>query len=1347
MHPPFAANPNMADKVKVAVKLDLEHELGHDHYQTWQSQLDIAFQLHAVDEAKHKYLAAAANLGESASHYLWQKYPTCPEGDNPYADLISLFDEYFGGRKSSATRLAELFAIAQRPGETVQAFRIRLEKEMRACALTSSAKLEDVIAVVGVHLFARGLRSQDVRQRVLELEETPTLSKAAQTAQSVTLAAASAPHHPPPSEQPSVSFAASAPSFPKCRFCGRSHPPGRASCPAAGQVCRSCGKRDHFQKVCQSRRRPSASQQQANERQDQASHDRTGSRSSTRDGASVAALTTASQTLRSAATEYPYTAHSQSPAVSWRAAASEHRSAPSPESFSVWSGAPGFTLPLREVELDRKHRRKMRVDSASMVTVLPKSLVPAEYHLRAPPCTLRPLGASQLLPVGVFDTEISYKGRSVQETVFVVEDGTPSTPSLLSERASIGLGLLSHPEPEANPPALSITASPAAAPGTSALPPMKGAVTVQLDSDAIPVQQPARRVAPALVASLKEQLSKWVQQGVVEMVDEVTAKDFISPLVPVAKRDGSIRWCVDLRRVNEAVRRPGVQLPTADDLLAQLADARVFSKIDLRSGYSQLPLTPDCRHAFVIASPLGHFRFCRLPFGVSSGPEIFQRKMEQLLSGCEGVVIYLDDILVFAQTAAEHNRRLAVVQKVLKEAGVTINEDKSEYRKGQLTFLGHLVSANGIKPGPDKVAALQGMPDPSNTSELRSFLGLATYLSKFVPSWSEVAAPLTNLLGAGAWNWTEECAQAASQLREYFEINPVLSLFDPSRQTRIEVDASGVGLGAVLMQLHDDAWRPVYYASRRLTSPETRYAAIEREALAVVWGVDRFRSFITGMPLTVLTDHKPLLQVFRADYKLTLASPRVQRLVLKVQDLSFTVQYRPGKHNVIADALSRLPTGSNRDSADEYRVCLYLSPDDGLSSAERRRIAEETTNDPVFCAVREALVTGNWPTTEGIGPFQALRQELSIWPFPDTPYFILLRGERLVIPQAAVSWVLGLAHTGHPSAEKMVERLREVAWWPGWTKAAKKYASDCEACAKERRMRPVPLKPRDLPPGPWHTIAVDLFYYQQRAFFSALDVYSRYPVVVPLTGESTSAIISALDSMFCLFGTPERVISDNGPQFVSTEFANFLSQCRTQHERIVPYTPRQNPVERLHQTLKRHMRKSGQASATVALREALSAIRSTINVVTGHPPGDLFLRGGYRTPLRSLCPPMQLPDDIDDEVRVRDHVAKQAAKERYDERHHAVPSTVNAGDEVFVRQADGSTDRAQVQETSQYDAVVTTAMGATQRRHLDNIAPTPPEATEPDDTPGRRPEDPSTPAAEAPRRSQRIRKPVNRLNM
>ena len=240
----------MADKVKVSVKLDLDHDLGSHHYQTWQSQLGIAFQLHDVTEQKKKYLAAAANLGEGAAHYLWQKYPSVPAGDTPYDALITLFDEYFGSHRSRSSKLADLFSITQRQGESVQAFRLRLEKDMRACALTASADAADVVAVVGVHLFARGLLAQDVRQRVLELDQgdKPDLGKAVQTAQSVSLAAASAPGRQAPVTE--VIFTNATP----CKYCGQHHASGKSNCPAAGQTCKSCGKVGHFSRVCRSKR-------------------------------------------------------------------------------------------------------------------------------------------------------------------------------------------------------------------------------------------------------------------------------------------------------------------------------------------------------------------------------------------------------------------------------------------------------------------------------------------------------------------------------------------------------------------------------------------------------------------------------------------------------------------------------------------------------------------------------------------------------------------------------------------------------------------------------------------------------------------------------------------------------------------------------------------------------------------------------------------------------------------------------------------------------------------------------------------------------------------------------------
>jgi len=387
---------------------------------------------------------------------------------------------------------------------------------------------------------------------------------------------------------------------------------------------------------------------------------------------------------------------------------------------------------------------------------------------------------------------------------------------------------------------------------------MKGPVTVHIKADAKPIQQTARRVPPALIPSLRAQIDTWLHQGVVEPVDEVKAEDFVSPLVAVPKPDKSIRWCVDLRQV------PGIQLPTADELLAQLAGAKVFSKIDLKTGYSQLEIEPESTKFFVIASPLGYFRFKRLPFGVSSGPELFQQRMEQILAGISGIVIYLDDILIFSASAEEHEKRLDAVKAALNAHGITVNSDKSSYHQPSMAFLGHVVSAEGITPSPAKIEALCKMPDPTNVSQLRAFLGLSTYLSKFVPN------------------------------IDHLSKSPILAIFDPQLPTRVEVDASGGGLGAVLTQKQPgDVWKPVYYASRKLSGPESRYAAIELEALAVCWAVNRFRSYLVGLEFIVLTDHKPLLQIFAPDYVLSNASIRVQRLVLRTQDLAFDVQYRP----------------------------------------------------------------------------------------------------------------------------------------------------------------------------------------------------------------------------------------------------------------------------------------------------------------------------------------------------------------------------------------------------------------------------------------------------------------------
>ncbi|XP_065195861.1 uncharacterized protein K02A2.6-like [Sycon ciliatum] len=381
-----------------------------------------------------------------------------------------------------------------------------------------------------------------------------------------------------------------------------------------------------------------------------------------------------------------------------------------------------------------------------------------------------------------------------------------------------------------------------------------------------------------------------------------------------------------------------------------------------------------------------------------------------------------------------------------------------------------------------------------------------------------------------------------------------------------------------------------------------------------------------------------------------------------------------------------------------------------MPTDDRRRIAEQTAADPTLCAVRDALRSPHWPRQPILGPYEAIRHELSVWKFPGVDGFLILRGERVVIPTAATQRVIELAHSGHPGVDKTLQRLREAVWWPGFTKEVKQVLTNCSPCVIESKVRRVPLQPRRLPSRPWHTVSVDIFYYQSKPFLSFLDVYSRYPTVVLLRAENAAAVTQACEQVFSLFGTPTNVISENGPQFLSAAFAAKCKEWQCNHERTVPYQPRQNPVERLHQTLKRLMRKSGQSSIQAALQSALQVIRSTVCDATGRTPGDVLLRGGYNTPLRNIqpsTPDAESDSEMDDEIRAQDATMKEAAKTRYDLRHRCQDRTVDAGDHVYVKEASGDTRQATVVSATPHDVVLEGDDGSMRRRHLDTVRPAP----------------------------------------
>ncbi|XP_051916322.1 uncharacterized protein K02A2.6-like [Hippocampus zosterae] len=325
-----------------------------------------------------------------------------------------------------------------------------------------------------------------------------------------------------------------------------------------------------------------------------------------------------------------------------------------------------------------------------------------------------------------------------------------------------------------------------------------------------------------------------------------------------AKKSGAVRICVDLTKLNESVCREKYILPSVEETLGMLAGARIFSKLDAKMGFWQIPLTPHSEKLTTFITPLGRYYFKRLPFGIASAPEHFQNRMAtEVTEGLEGVVCHMDDVLIWGRTQEEHDARLHATLERIQEAGITLNVKKCELSKSQVTFLGHVISDRGIRPDPGKTEAVRMMPEPTNTTELRSFLGMLTQLGRFVPQLAERDKPLRDLLSKkNCWVWSVDQARAFQDLKDAPTSTPVLAMFDPNRESKVSADASSYGLGGVLLQKWEEEWRPIAYKSRSLTPTEQRYAQVEKEAL--------MQLCTEGWP-----EHgpnEPALRLYRADH-------------------------------------------------------------------------------------------------------------------------------------------------------------------------------------------------------------------------------------------------------------------------------------------------------------------------------------------------------------------------------------------------------------------------------------------------------------------------------------------------
>ena len=352
---------------------------------------------------------------------------------------------------------------------------------------------------------------------------------------------------------------------------------------------------------------------------------------------------------------------------------------------------------------------------------------------------------------------------------------------------------------------------------------------------------------------------------------------------------------MDMHQANKAIKRERHVTPTIKEMIGDLNGAKVFTKLDLNQGYNLLELAPESRYITTFGTHMGLMRYKHLNFGISSAAEIFQNVIRETLEGIDGEKNISDDILVFGKLHEEHDQNLRAVFQRLREKGLTLNKSKCEYSKDKLEFFGYVFSKDGIAPDPKKVEVFN-LSTPSTASEVRSLLGMTNYCSRFIPDYATKTEPLRKPTHKDQpWCWTTEHDRAVNQLKEALSSAPVTAYFDPEKETEISVDASPVGLAAILSQVdpQTEERHVITYSSRSLTATEQRDSQTEWEALAVVWACEHLHLYVYGKPITVYTDQKPLVTIYGNPSSKPPA--RIERWALRLQPYQITIKYRRGE--------------------------------------------------------------------------------------------------------------------------------------------------------------------------------------------------------------------------------------------------------------------------------------------------------------------------------------------------------------------------------------------------------------------------------------------------------------------
>ncbi|KAL5481461.1 hypothetical protein EMCRGX_G021622 [Ephydatia muelleri] len=755
---------------------------------------------------------------------------------------------------------------------------------------------------------------------------------------------------------------------------------------------------------------------------------------------------------------------------------------------------------------------------------------------------------------------------------------------------------------------------------------LPGEYEIEIDEMVHAVQNRPRKIPHTMKEAVENKLTQLVDLGVIAPVDVPT--EWVSNITAVWKPDKKqVRICLDPRDLNKAIKRNHFYMPTIDDVLPKLKGAKIFSLLDAKDGFLQVKLTDRSSYLTTFWGPSGRFRWLRMPFGISSAPEEFQRRLQGALHGLSGVAVVADDVLVFGvgstmeEARVNHDDSLLKLLQRARECNLKLNREKLRLHMPEVLYIGHIISANGIRPDPAKVTAIQEMPEPAGVSDVRRFLGMCNYLSRYVPRLSEVSEPLRKLTEAEAtFGWGVEEKSAFEKLKELISDQQRLAFYDVRKPVVIQCDASTVGLGAVLMQ----EGRPVASVSRSLSKSEKNYVAIELECLAIVFACQKFHQYIFGKKVRIETDHKPLEIIVR---KPILSAPRrLQRMLLLLQRYSLEVVFRPGEQQVLADTLSRAPAGTTAISAPEEEIVFQLQiikEHEFLPISDQRiaAIKSAAARDAEYAMLSKIIKQG-WPQKIDHIP-EAVR---SYWNFRETMTVqdgIVYKGGQVVVPVEVRPDIVVRLHSSHQGIQSTLRRAQDVVYWPGMKKDIEKAVRRCAVCEENAPALPKEeCRAHEIMGRLWEKVGMDLFHCRGKDFLIIVDYLTDFFEITELLEVTASAVVQACKQQFARHGIPVWVHTDGGSQFTAWEFARFSKTWEFQHTLSSPYNSQSNgKAESAVKIAKRLMKRS--TDPYLALLEW----RNTPTIGMGSSPAQRLLsrrtRGAVPIASSKLHPEVQ----------------------------------------------------------------------------------------------------------------------------